>query len=444
MRRIVCSLAIMSVLLNPICEGATNSSLSADSRQKLTQLEQRYFEHGFESDPDEVRTARLEELIFGEFLTGDLQNRLTSIIGAASPAPALAPQKLQAQSPQSSNPADSGDDSTDEPISYPHVTLMETSILGKTFAGQPLPQRLARLETKAFGAASTSKDLSQRTDALDQYCDRAFPKPAKKNVAAQTADPNTDPDDSDATENYPRITALEKAILGETFSAETVPSRISRMETKAFGKPSASPDLSQRSDALEEYATKKLHRKVLREHGDAGGDSQYTSSAGDSPPDGAYPARRQSQSEQRQAPDRKAQIMSAVGNQLLGMALGPAAMLVPGFGGVQMRPRQDSSDQDSAGGATAVHHEDPVVYGAVPPPPSAKLITKVGWCEMQVMGRTFPELHLTERLSQLNRQVAFDPSAHSTLELMDHITGLVNAVQARKQRSAGSVPNPTN
>ena len=39
-----------------------------------------------------------------------------------------------------------------------------------------------------------------------------------------------------ALDNYPRITAMEIAILGQSYVADALPARLARMEVKAFGK----------------------------------------------------------------------------------------------------------------------------------------------------------------------------------------------------------------
>jgi hypothetical protein len=41
-------------------------------------------------------------------------------------------------------------------------------VLGKTYAGEPVAQRLTRLEEKQFGAETTIQDLSERTDRLEE------------------------------------------------------------------------------------------------------------------------------------------------------------------------------------------------------------------------------------------------------------------------------------
>ena len=95
--------------------------------------------------------------------------------------------------------------------------------------------------------------------------------------------------------------------------------------------------------------------------------------------------------------------------------------------GLQQRPNYDPpEDQPEA------KIEDPAITDPSPPPANARLITKVGWCEMQVFGRTSAELHLEKRLAQLNERLNFAPGK-SDLELMDHIPELMKMVIAQRQ-----------
>jgi hypothetical protein len=87
--------------------------------------------------------------------------------------------------------------------------------------------------------------------------------------------------------------------------------------------------------------------------------------------------------------------------------------------------------------------DDPLVHESTPPPPEAKLITKVGWCEVLVFGHTFSDagladaslplvhMHLAQRLEQLSRKLQFQPGK-SGIQLMDSVDALVKFVDAHK------------
>jgi hypothetical protein len=373
---------------------------------------------------------------------------------------------------------------------YPHITTLEKAILGQTYLGQALPVRLARMEAKAYGKASTDTDLSQRTDNLEDYSQKTLhQRPFGAGSAAETdetdggggnrggggggggnggggggyqtglspagrsaGDYSGAVNDSSAGGNagggtdgtelqplqtdYPHINSLEKEILGQTFPGQPLPDRLGRMETKAFGKPSTIDDYSERTDSLEAYAQKKLHAKPFVQE-----QKQEAVAMGGGPGQSAGTSSGQSK------------LLNFVGNSLLSMAgvgrMGMPMMggnpafgngmgggLIPGFGGVRVRPNT-ANGQQAAEQPVVSHPEDPSVNDAVPPPAEAKLLTKVGWCEVQTFGHTFPGLHLPARLQQLNKELNYAPNK-TALELMDDVGGLIKSVQARKKTGSAA------
>ena len=348
---------------------------------------------------------------------------------------------------------------------YPHITTLEKAILGgTTYTGESLTSRLSRMEAKAFGKASSDPDLSQRTDDLEDYSQktlhqRPFGAGSAWDVEQQEKAgtlPVQYEDQQDGTDSasagggsagggsagggsaggasapateYPHITALEKSILEQTYPGQPLADRLARMETKAFGSPSPNGALSDRTDALEEYAQKKLHKvafaKEQQKEAEANGgvavDGSGGSSSGGSS-GGGHP-----------------KLMNFVGNSLLGMA---GSALMPGFGGVRMRPRSSMGNQAQQQEAPVEPRpDDPAVNAAVPPPAGAKMLTQVGWCEVQLFGHTFSAHHLTNRLAQLNKELNYDPNK-TPLALMDDMPGIIKSVQARKLSQSKPAPQP--
>jgi len=381
MRALIGLLLAVAVSLWSAVQAATN--LQPGTLKQLVELERKYFGSSFDADSDQSRAERIEELLFGKAVAGDPEQRIKNL--ATDP--------------------------------YPHITALENAILGQSFCGQQLSVRLSRMENKAFGSQSANPDMSERTDALEQYAQNTLHKSsievdseADTGSVAQTQAQSEQAD-------YPRINTLEQAILGESFPGQPLADRLGRMESKAFGSSSSNPDLSARTDALEQYAEKKLHKKPFAEE-------QRREAANAGPQQGSGLPK---------------QLLSMVGSTLLGMGgLGPA--FIPAFGGVRMRPRQAEQQPDAP---APVRQEDPLVYDSAPPPPDAKLLTKVGWCEVQLFGHTFPDMHLPERLEQLNRQLNFS-QGKSGIGLMDDLSALIKAVQAQGQaaRSIGSRSQP--
>lgn len=329
--------------------------------------------------------------------------------------------------------------------SYPRITAMETAILGKSYSGDVLSARLARMEVKAFGKASDGADLSDRTDSLQSYVETTLhkqmvvPGPGYQGPEEDDAQPSSvgasgRVEQSDAagapeakSASYPRVTALEQAILEQTYDGEALSDRLGRMEVKAFGKAMPDSALGDRTDALEDYAEKKLHKKILGQ----------SSTTVDSAQSGAASA----------GAGGGGSFLSKMGSALLGIpmngmpASGGQSFFVPGIGpfaGVRARPRSAVESQGAAQAPQASHQptaaDQAIIEAATPPAPAVRLATKVAWCEHKVFGQVAYDKHLTDRLNLLNDALKFDPGKKG-LDLMDDIDKLIKAAAAIDQSS---------
>ncbi len=313
---------------------------------------------------------------------------------------------------------------------YPHITTLETEILGQTHIDEELSARISRMEAKAFGKASSDSDLSQRTDNLEDYCQKTLHKKPfgsdldtdqqtysgdQSPAADQPVADNSSSSDSSAPTEYPHITYLEKSILEQTYPNDQLPDRLARMETKAFGKSSDSQALVDRTDALDDYAEKKLHKQPYAQE-----QREEALAHGGVPVEGAAGAG-----------GRSKLLMSIAASTLLSAAGG---YLMPGFGGINMIPRSAvNSGAPAQSDKPPEIQDDPAVKAATPPPAGAKIQTQVGWCEMQLFGHTCHTMHLTERLKQLNLDLNYAPTK-KPMDLMDDMDGLMKAVVTKKQK----------
>lgn len=479
----------ISILLS---QGAyAKSQLDAATLKKLTMMEQKFFAHTYDAETDEDRTKRIEKLIYGTASEGDVAGRVnklasvtyldnrpdqppapvasqsapTSVATQPVPAPIAKPQSKPAPTPiahANSKAAEQyADDDSDVPPSksgkddYPHVTALEKEILGTAYVGQPLSGRIVRMENKAFGAPSKSTDLGERTDELETYAQKKLhAKPFLADEQADTVYETADGGMSNSPDQgqqhhqlqsaYPHVTALENEILGQAYPDLPLANRLAALETKAFGHASTSDDMSSRTDALERYAEKSLHKKPF------GSDPGYETADGG----GAGGAPKSKSDKLVSMVENTLMNMVGIGGLANGGAnagsmmpgsmgfggMGPGNMMTGpgGFSGIRVRRRQAQPQQNepSAAEEPSGPVEDPAVRAKTPPPPGTRLATRVGWCEMQVFGHTSPTMHLAERLSSLNRELNFMPGK-SSMELMDHIDGLVKSAQAFKAPAYG-------
>ncbi|MBY0357872.1 MAG: hypothetical protein K2W82_07710 [Candidatus Obscuribacterales bacterium] len=281
-----------------------------------------------------------------------------------------------------------------DPPTVKELAGLELKFFDDNFNNDSDEARVGRIEKLVYGEVGTGSP-KERIDKLVSMIG-----PVSTTVAAKTeAVPPVLAETNSTINDYPHVTELEKAILGQSYASDPLAQRFSRMEIKAFGSAANNPDFSQRTDALEGYAEKKLHKKPF------------------------VPERKDNPG-QNSAPSRVPQILSMVGNSLLGMS-------GTSFSGVRVRQRQDVVSPQSSDSQETIRDEDPEVFEDAPPPAEAKLLTKVGWCEQHLFGHTFPDLHLLGRLGQLNQELKVKPGA-SNAALMDDIEPMIKAVLVRK------------
>ncbi len=294
------------------------------------------------------------------------------------------------------------------------IRAYESKYFERHFEGETTDKRLDRLENFIFGATN-SGSASSRTAQIVAAVGvpavvAAAPKTAPSYNDATSASPNTDLS-LQSPGNYPRVTALESEILGQSYPTQPLITRLNRMELKVFGAQSHSDDLSARTDALDQYAQVKLHIKPQaalavnpQMEGKGGSSSQGNSAIND-----ANPFVRG--------------LRSLAGGP---SPLNPMAMTSP-------VGSYDVDDEDPAAAARKKMIEQQLADAARPNAPSAheRTLSRVAWCEMQMFGKSYPQLHLLQRLHQLNSEL-FPTDKEKDIQLMDRIDVIVRAVVLRK------------
>jgi len=213
--------------------GASNSTAA-----QLSTLENRFFFHQYTNESDDKRLDRLERLIFGHARSGSQQDRLNSLRIAIpaedSPSTAGSSRTDSANSSPSDTTTEQRRQSTvpsDPNVDYyPTVTALEEEIESATYKTLPIQERLAQLETKAFGKPSDSNDLSKRVDLLKEYVAQ---KGSKTEDYLSSSPPTFN---SERPGMNQQIASLEKVVLGKTYDRDGLVSRINRLEKTIFPK----------------------------------------------------------------------------------------------------------------------------------------------------------------------------------------------------------------
>jgi len=158
------------------------------------------------------------------------------------------------------------------------INSLETHFFEHTYPSDNDKKRVERLEKLVFGESKTgdiqsrlqslSASMPKDTDAAqlsssnqnNQVAQNPKAQPQAQAPAQSTQQDDATPDDPST--DYPRVDAAEHLLLGKTFEKESISRRLDQLESKAFGKPSGNPDLSDRVDKLDDYIQSHYHQSI--------------------------------------------------------------------------------------------------------------------------------------------------------------------------------------
>ncbi|RTL42695.1 MAG: hypothetical protein EKK48_11960 [Candidatus Melainabacteria bacterium] len=225
----------------------------------LGPLEVRFFSHQYERETPGERLDRLERLVFGNVQSGSIEERVARIsktVDSATPGKPDTSIATQAKADQSASQTSKPGGSDLSNSEYPRVTELERSLLGRTYAGEPVRQRLSRLESKAYGAPSRIDDLATRVDNLSSYAGVYGMQPGDlmNNIPAplRGATGITGTTQDGSLGMLEKVSAMEVKLFGHANSNHSLVQRIKDLESKVLGSAARSPvdDMTTRVSTL--------------------------------------------------------------------------------------------------------------------------------------------------------------------------------------------------
>ncbi len=227
--------------------GASYTAPGYGQYPRVTEIEQQLLGQTYEKDPLAARVARLETKQFGKpSPKDDLADRLDKLDQFVKPKPEPQDDSAAIEAAQNgggtnyaggstsgagnsggangatgvtstaSTGGPSGHVSTDAQYSasdygnYPRVTELEQQFLGTTYVKDPLPVRIARLETKKFGKTSPDDELCDRIDRLDKLA----PKQSSRMANNDQDDSNDNSSNSNSNNGKSKGGGFGRALLG--------------------------------------------------------------------------------------------------------------------------------------------------------------------------------------------------------------------------------------
>lgn len=217
----------------------------------LGPLEIKFFSHQYDRETPSERLDRLERLVFGSVQSGSIEERVAKIsktVDTAAPesqnlSSKYTAPKVERQLP--SQPKTAADVRDNASSDYPRVSELERSLLGRTYVGEQVRQRLSRLETKAYGAPSRVDDLATRVDKLSSYAGVYGMQPGDSASMSSSnllgsAGLDSSPQ-ARATGMLEQVSVMESKVFGHSNSGHALGQRIGDLERKVFGSVASNP-----------------------------------------------------------------------------------------------------------------------------------------------------------------------------------------------------------
>ena len=270
----------------------------------LDKIENSIFGYTYSDEAENARVNRLEEKVYGQASSGQLQNRIAKLkkdLAADVIGQEIEPKEDTFASDEDSwvyakEPVES------TKIDYPVINELEQQVFKKEFKDQNIKTRLSKLETKTFGKTYDSDDLSTRVDRLkaeikpqnfmankiaqqeNQFYDgdigkldenyhlNSYGNPFDYDMYNQMNNQNSSDYDDYYTSSTPNvfkpskpldISAIEKKLYRTNHENEPMDTRLSRVESSVFGTVFANDTESERiarlSSAINAQKTAKRY-----------------------------------------------------------------------------------------------------------------------------------------------------------------------------------------
>lgn len=343
-----------------------------------------------------------------------------------------------------------------EPNNYPRISHIEQVLTGETFNGEKIKDRLARLEDIAFGEPSREKDLCIRTDRLENYIKENLDALTLNEVTAQEA--KLAIEQAEAAMEEPKRRKINKKVLIAAVLITLVLGAI------VMSGGAAAPAAMGMGSAGMGMASPMSMGMGSAGMGMAGPMSMGMGMGMPAGMPSGIPSGMPGGMLSTLGPMMLSAGMSSMrmlGTVMQGMNFAKAAKgnsFARGFAKDNLAPQFNqklSTDikllnpppfptQERAANMLA---DTPQMVpsdrasGGLPAASAVQnstLITKVRWCELQIFGKTFDDMRMVDRLSQLSKQLVAE--SDTTAKFKTSIDNTFNTIRSYQEPASPTVP----
>jgi len=249
----------------------------------ISKMEKSLFGINYDSQSDELRIKRIEELVYGTVSSKPLPLRVEKLrndLGADFIGQEIKPTKDTFAEDDSAVKEEVV--KADSNVNYPIVNMLESEVFNKEYKTTEINKRLSNLEQKTFKRVY-SDDLNSRVERLKAAVMPDNRVGANSNSSYDSDDlvsqSQSSPDEYFDSPSYNKnssvldevpstsgiqvpLSALEKSVLKKSFPDDPTSNRLSRLEAKVFNTSFVQDDDEVRLDRLSSaYRAQKSSKK---------------------------------------------------------------------------------------------------------------------------------------------------------------------------------------
>lgn len=336
-----------------------------------------------------------------------------------------------------------------EPNNYPRISHIEQVLTGETFNGEKIKDRLARLEDIAFGEPSREKDLCIRTDRLENYIKGNLDALTLNEVTAQEA--KLAIEQAEAAMEEPKRRKINKKVLIAAVLITLVLGAI-----VMSGGAAAPAAMGMGSAGMGMAGPMSMGMGMGMP---AGMPSGLPTGMPSGMPSGMPGGMLSTLGPMMLSAGMSS--MRMLGTVMQGMNFAKAAKgnsfgrgftkdnLAPQFNqklstDIKLLNPPPFPTQERAANMLADTPQmvpSDRAYGGLPAASAVQnstLITKVRWCELQIFGKTFDDMRMVDRLSQLSKQLVAESA--TTAKFKTSIDNTFNTIRSYQESASPTVP----
>ena len=251
MKKLILILLIIIFNLIPALAGTIATALN--------DIENNIFGYNYKNETDTTRIERIEDYIYGNKKTGNIEERIKNIQNDIGLLSAEEKTKQKEQIKENMIKKELLSAKEDSTVEYPMVDKIEQELYNTNYKNENIYARLDRLEKTVFNKVS-NEPLTNRVDKLASLIVPQKSIPQEPTYTQEDLNKFSSPDIQTVTDQNLtfQLAVLEQNMLNKAYDYDNIANRLNRLEQKIFNRNFPNDnDISRLQRILVAYEAKK-------------------------------------------------------------------------------------------------------------------------------------------------------------------------------------------